>query len=112
MKHRLTLAAAKRAIAASADGRYGVLLTHGSMELGAYAPRGRDPQEPHVQDELYVVQSGSGRFRLDGETRPVEPGEVLFVPAGAEHRFEDISEDFVAWVVFWGPPGGEAGGDG
>ena len=112
MNDRMTVAAAKQAIAASDDGRYGVLLEHGSMELGAYAPRGRDPQQPHDQDELYIVQAGTGTFRLGDETRAFEPGEVLFVPAGAAHRFEAFSEDFLAWVVFWGPAGGERTGDG
>ena len=32
---------------------------------------------------------------------------LLFVPAGMEHRFEDLSEDFGTWVVFYGPAGGE-----
>jgi hypothetical protein len=34
---------------------------------------------------------------------------MLFVPAGVEHRFEDFSDDFAVWVVFWGPDGGEGG---
>ena len=51
--------------------------------------------------------SGSGFF-THGETRePFEPGEALFVPAGDTHRFEDFSDDFAAWVVFYGPKGGE-----
>jgi hypothetical protein len=33
----------------------------------------------------------------------------LFVPAGAEHRFEDFTDDLTVWVVFYGPEGGEAG---
>ena len=37
------------------------------------------------------------------------PGDVLFVPARSEHRFEDFSDDLGLWVVFWGPAGGEAG---
>ena len=106
MTDRLTPAAALRAIAAG-DGRYGVLLSHGSMELGAYAPRDSDPQSPHEQDELYIVQAGSGYFRLEDERRPFAAGDVLFVPAGREHRFEDFTDDFMAWVVFWGPAGGE-----
>lgn len=35
------------------------------------------------------------------------PGNLLFVAAGAEHRFEDFTGDFGAWVMFYGPEGGE-----
>ena len=88
-------------------GIYGVLLARGTLELGYYQPRGSDPQKPHDQDEVYVVQSGSGIFFVDGERQPFAAGDALFVPAGVEHRFEDFTEDFAAWVVFYGPPGGE-----
>jgi len=36
------------------------------------------------------------------------PGDVLFVPAFAEHRFESFTDDLVVWVLFYGPEGGEA----
>lgn len=81
---------------------------HGSMELKLYAPRGADPQRPHGQDELYIVQAGRGRFRCGDQEVAFAPGDVLFVPAGREHRFVEFSEDFATWVVFWGPQGGEA----
>ena len=81
---------------------------HGTMSVELYAPRGTDPQQPHAQDELYFVLSGRGNFVLSGTTCPFAPGDVFFVPAGAEHRFERFSEDFATWVVFWGPRGGEA----
>jgi hypothetical protein len=32
----------------------------------------------------------------------------LFAPAGLVHRFEEFSDDFATWVVFWGPKGGES----
>ena len=38
-----------------------------------------------------------------GVRQPFIPGEVLFVPAGVEHRFEDFTEDFATWVFFFGP---------
>lgn len=81
---------------------------HGTMSLGMYAPRGEDDQEPHDQDELYVVLSGSGRFVHGGESSEFGPGDALFVAAGVEHRFENFSDDFAAWVIFWGPEGGES----
>ena len=50
---------------------------------------------------------GTGTFVHDGERTPFGPGDALFVAAGREHRFEDFSDDFATWVIFWGPPGGE-----
>jgi len=106
----MRVADALRAVRASDDGLYGVLLEHGSLELGFYRPRGEDLQQPHDRDEVYVVQSGCGVFDCGDSSRPFEAGEALFVPAGRAHRFRDFSDDFAAWVVFYGPPGGEAGG--
>lgn len=80
---------------------------HGSMRLGVYAPRGQDPQEPHEQDELYFVVTGSGSFVHGRQRTPFGPGDALFVAAGETHRFENFSDDLALWVVFWGPPGGE-----
>lgn len=87
---------------------FATLFRHGSLEIQIYRPTGEDLQHPHTRDEVYVVISGSGFFS-DGETRkPFEAGEVLFVPAGIAHRFEEFSEDFATWVLFYGPEGGES----
>jgi mannose-6-phosphate isomerase-like protein (cupin superfamily) len=88
--------------------RFATLLAHGSMSVEYYAPVGTDPQQPHDQDELYIVHSGRGVMILDGRRIPFEAGDCLFVPAGKPHRFEDFTADFGTWVVFWGPKGGEA----
>ncbi len=82
-------------------------LRHGSMKFGLYAPRDKDPQTPHLQDELYIIVSGTGQFVKDGERRPFKPQDVIFVEAGADHRFTEFTDDFATWVVFWGPEGGE-----
>lgn len=107
MSDRYTVAQALRVTAESERRIYGVLLRHGTLELGFYKPAGTDPQQPHVQDEIYIIQSGTGYFVHGDAREPFEPGEVLFVPAGVAHRFEDFSDDFAAWVVFYGPKGGE-----
>jgi mannose-6-phosphate isomerase-like protein (cupin superfamily) len=82
-------------------------LAHGTAKIGLYAPRGTDPQGPHKRDEIYVVWRGHGQFERDGEKRPFAPGDVIFVPAGMAHRFVDFDDDFAAWVIFYGPQGGE-----
>jgi len=107
MTERMTVAAALEAVRRSDDGVYGVLLEHGTLQIGYYRPIEVDPQQPHDRDEVYVVQSGTGYFVLGSQRRPFNAGEALFVPAGVIHRFEDFSDDFAAWVIFYGPSGGE-----
>ncbi len=101
----------------------GLVLRHGAMELRWFMPNEHDPQTPHDRDEIYFIASGNGTFMravdtmpmgddvslpLRGEQRvPFGPGDVLFVPAGTVHRFEDFSADFATWIVFYGPEGGE-----
>ena len=83
------------------------VFSHGSLVVELYAPVGHDTQKPHTRDEVYFVTRGKGLF-YDGQGhQPVEPGSFLFVPAGHAHRFEDFSSDFVVWVMFYGPEGGE-----
>lgn len=82
-------------------------LQHGSMLLEVFAPRGRDTQTPHSQDEIYIIVSGSAVLDVEGRKTQAATGDALLVAAYAEHHFHDISEDFITWVVLWGPDGGE-----
>jgi mannose-6-phosphate isomerase-like protein (cupin superfamily) len=77
-------------------------LSIGTYSLSAGAV---DPQEPHGEDEVYVVMSGRGRFTSSGATIDVAAGSVFFVPAEEAHRFHDISEE-LAVLVFFGPAEG------
>ncbi len=73
-----------------------------ALSTGLYVlPAGaEDRQSPHRRDEIYVVQAGRAGFLVDGERIAVEPGTVLYVKAGIEHRFVDIEEDLHVLVVF------------
>lgn len=99
-----------RATPIAAGSRSALLMRHGTMALRYYRPAGRHRQTPHDQDEVYVVIAGSGGFAVAGEEAEFGPGDALFAPAGADHRFLDFSDDFETWVLFYGPKGGEAAG--
>ena|SRR5690242_1336320 len=66
-----------------------------ALEAGAV-----DGQQPHTEDEVYVVLEGRSRFTAGDDTRDVGPGDTIFVEAGLPHRFHDIAEPLRLIVVF------------
>ncbi|MGN6676558.1 MAG: cupin domain-containing protein [Streptosporangiaceae bacterium] len=72
------------------------------LSVGTYSiPAGSvDDQEPHTEDEIYVVTSGRATFEGGGDHAAVGPGSVIFVPANEVHRFTDIIEDLATVVIF------------
>jgi mannose-6-phosphate isomerase-like protein (cupin superfamily) len=71
------------------------------LELGVYALVAPEPdrQQPHVDDEVYVVLRGTGVLDVEGEQVALREGNAVFVPAGAEHRFSAY-EQLVVLVIF------------
>jgi mannose-6-phosphate isomerase-like protein (cupin superfamily) len=59
-----------------------------------------DLQEPHTEDEVYVILEGRASLTVDGATRVVGPGDTVYVPAGTPHRYHDITEDLRIVYVF------------
>jgi len=98
---RLALEAATGAVNRTAD-HYVEVFSRGDLSVGLYAPHGADTQEPHDQDELYIVAAGSGSFKRADELVRFARGDVLFVAAGVSHAFLKTTVDFRAWVVFFG----------
>ena len=59
-----------------------------------------DTQLPHEEDEIYYVIAGSATFRTDSGEEEITTGSVLYVAAGAEHRFVDVREELTLLVFF------------
>ena len=107
MSFSVTIEQAVRLLNKEEKNRFTQVMKHGSMSVEYYAPRGVDNQTAHKQDELYIIVSGSGLFSSNNEKMEFGSGDVFFVPAGMEHRFENFTDDFATWVIFYGPEGGE-----
>jgi mannose-6-phosphate isomerase-like protein (cupin superfamily) len=73
-----------------------------SLSMGLYVlpAGGVDPQKPHGEDEIYYILSGRGAILVGEERRPVQAGSIIFVAAGVEHRFYDITEALQILVFF------------
>ena len=82
--------------------RLGRALACVDLSVGTYSlPAGRaDTQDPHSEDEVYVVLRGRATFVAGDAVADVAPGTTIYVPAREPHRFEDIIEDLVAIVLF------------
>lgn len=83
------------------------IMQRGTLDVALSVPPSANQQTPHAQDELYVIIRGRGILFHDGEEDPFESGDLVFVAAGIEHRFGDISEDLAVWRVFYGAQVGE-----
>jgi mannose-6-phosphate isomerase-like protein (cupin superfamily) len=85
----------------SAGGGYEIVHESPGVELGVYVLVAPEPdrQQPHADDEIYVVLEGSGVLDVDGKSVPVKEGDAVFVEAGADHRFSAY-EQLAVLVVF------------
>ena len=84
-----------------AGGGYEIVHDSVGLELGVYvlvAPEA-DEQQPHEDDEVYVVLEGTGILTVDGKEVPVKEGDAVFVEAGADHRFTAY-EQLALFVIF------------
>lgn len=97
---------------ASDGGAYLEFIRVPDLSVGLYVLEagGEDPQQPHTEDEVYVVLAGRSRFTAGDETREAGPGDTIFVAAGVPHRFHDIRERLEVVVVFGPAEGSRAAG--
>jgi len=105
----LRVADALNQLPSSEGKRFATIFEHGTLAVEIYAPQSSDPQQPHSRDEVYFVASGTGEYVGGGSRQAFEPTDLLFAAAGVAHRFENFTDDFAVWVLFYGPEGGENG---
>jgi mannose-6-phosphate isomerase-like protein (cupin superfamily) len=103
MNERIDVEAVKNRLAAGSGG-YEIVHESPGLEVAVYTLVAPEPdrQQPHADDELYVVLEGRGILEVEGEQVPLEEGEAVFVPAGAEHGFVGY-ESLSVLVIFARP---------
>jgi mannose-6-phosphate isomerase-like protein (cupin superfamily) len=85
----------------AAGGGYEIVHESPGLELGVYVLVAPEPdrQQPHADDEVYVVLEGSAALDVEGEQVQMQEGSAVFVEAGAEHRFSGY-EHLALLVLF------------
>src|SRR5437588_1210763 len=86
--------AGAKARLAEANGGYEVVHESAGLEIGVYVLVAPEPdrQQPHADDEVYVVLEGSGTLDVEGTAVDLRQGHAVFVPAGTEHRFSGYEQ--------------------
>lgn len=56
------------------------------------APGDRIPLHQHTIEEVLFLDAGRIEVRLGEERRTIEPGAVVFIPAGRAHGFRNVGE--------------------
>lgn len=81
---------------------YSEFLTTPNLSVGLYElPSGdNDPQQPHTEDEVYIILRGKGKIRVSEDVRDVAPGSVVYITAGVKHKFFNIIETITMLVIF------------
>jgi mannose-6-phosphate isomerase-like protein (cupin superfamily) len=98
--HSFEVAAVKERLR-EAGGGYEIVHQSTGLEVGVYVLVAPEPdrQQPHEDDELYVVLEGTGVLDVNGEQVAVREGSAVFVEAHAEHRFTAY-EQLSVLVIF------------
>jgi mannose-6-phosphate isomerase-like protein (cupin superfamily) len=99
MKYQVTLEDAIARLGKPRQEIFTNLMKNGTMQVQYYAPKKSEACQAKERDEIFVIASGFTTFYRNGERMPCKAGDVLFVAAGIERRFENFTEDFAAWVV-------------
>ena len=87
-EHRFEVEAVRKRLVAARGGA-GVGHSSPGLEVGVYvlvAPEA-DKQQPHEDDEVYVVLEGTGTLEVEGTEVKLHEGQAAFVAAHAGHRF-------------------------
>jgi mannose-6-phosphate isomerase-like protein (cupin superfamily) len=71
------------------------------VSLVFFAPRGIDHQTFHEEDEFYFIARGSGELIVEDERTPFTAGDVFFVEAHRTHHFDNFTDDFATWAIFF-----------
>jgi AraC-like DNA-binding protein len=79
------------------------LLAHLLPTAAGYFPRAEGHHVERAQGVAEVIiilcQAGRGWFEIGGNRRPVEFGEVIFIPAGIAHMYGADDDD--PWSIVW-----------
>jgi mannose-6-phosphate isomerase-like protein (cupin superfamily) len=89
-----------------------VLLTGRNSQVVAMTipPGGEIGEEVHDHvDQVLIFVEGEGDAVLEGERKPIDENDLVFVKAGTRHNFINTGEGALRLVTIYSPPEHEPG---
>ncbi len=77
---------------------------HAQVVVMALEPHEAIGEEVHDVDQLFVMVDSHGEAVLNGAARSLEPGELLYVPAGTRHDIRNTGEASMKLLTLYAPP--------
>ena len=77
---------------------------HTQLVIMTIPPGGEIGEEIHEVDQILTFVSGTGEARVGGETRKVNQGDLVVVPAGRTHNFTNEGPNPLVLYTVYGPP--------
>ncbi|WP_430783165.1 cupin domain-containing protein [Actinoplanes sp. G11-F43] len=77
---------------------------HTQLVIMTVPPGGEIGEEVHEVDQILTFVSGVGKAVISGETRKVEQGDLVVVPAGRKHNFLNEGPNPLVLYTVYGPP--------
>ena len=69
-----------------------------SFFLSRFGPGEGPGLHRHPYEETFIVQAGRATFTVDSETIEAGAHQIIVVPAGAAHRFENSGDDVLRQI--------------
>jgi mannose-6-phosphate isomerase-like protein (cupin superfamily) len=69
-------------------------------------PAGKSPHAPHthIEEEVMVIESGTGEIFCDGKTTKIGPGSTMYTAANVSHGIVNTGETpIVFYFIKWAP---------
>lgn len=97
--HSFDIAAARSRL--EEPGGYEIVYQSARLEIGVHVLVAPEPdrQQAHEDDKVYSVLQGNGVLEVEGKCVELFEGDVMFVPAGAEHRFVGYEHNLTLLVI-------------
>lgn len=65
-----------------------------SLAEARLAPDASTQEHYHIKtEEIYYITHGTGKIRIDGETREVTVGDAIAIPPGQRHKLWNTASD-------------------